>query len=100
LWPNAFVKARMLVETRPGALVIPSVAVQHGPQGDFVYTVGPDMRAQMKPVTIELTTGDTAVVSEGLAAGEQVVIEGANQLRPNAKISTGAGRGSSTVGTR
>jgi multidrug efflux system membrane fusion protein len=86
LWPNAFVKARMLVETRPGALVIPSVAVQHGPQGDFVYVVGQDMRAQMKPVTIELTTGDTSIVGNGVAAGEQVVIEGANQLRPGAKV--------------
>jgi multidrug efflux system membrane fusion protein len=90
LWPNAFVKARMLVETRPNALVIPSVAVQHGPQGEFVYTVGKDMRAEMKPVTIELTTGDTSVVSKGVAAGDQVVIEGANQLRPGAKVSTGA----------
>lgn len=86
LWPNAFVKARMLVETRAGALVIPSVAVQHGPQGDFVYVVGQDMRAQMKPVTIELTTGDTSIVSSGVSAGEQVVIEGANQLRPGAKV--------------
>jgi multidrug efflux system membrane fusion protein len=86
LWPNAFVKARMLVETRPNALVIPSVAVQHGPQGDFVYVVGQDMRAEMKPVTIELTTGDTSIVSNGVAAGEQVVIEGANQLRPGAKV--------------
>ena len=90
LWPNAFVKARMLVETRQGALVIPSVAVQHGPQGDFVYVVGADMRAQMKPVTIELTTGDTSIVGKGVSAGEQVVIEGANQLRPGAKVAVPA----------
>jgi membrane fusion protein, multidrug efflux system len=89
LWPNAFVKARMLVETRKGALVMPAVAVQHGPQGDFVYVVGADSTAQMKPVTIELTTGDTAVIAKGVAAGEQVVVEGANQLRPGAKVSTG-----------
>jgi multidrug efflux system membrane fusion protein len=89
LWPNAFVKARMLVETRKGALAMPAVAVQHGPQGDFVYVVGPDMTAQMKPVTIELTTGDTAVVAKGVAAGDEVVIEGANQLRPGAKVSAG-----------
>lgn len=89
LWPNAFIKARMLVDTRKDALVIPAVAVQHGPQGDFVYTVGPDSTAQMKPVTIDLTTGDSAVVAKGVTAGEQVVIEGANQLRPGAKVSTG-----------
>jgi multidrug efflux system membrane fusion protein len=89
LWPNAFIKARMLVETRKGALVIPAVAVQHGPQGDFVYTVGADSTAQMKPVTIDLTTGENAVVAKGVTAGEEVVIEGANQLRPGAKVSTG-----------
>jgi multidrug efflux system membrane fusion protein len=86
LWPNAFVKARALVETRKGALVMPAVAVQHGPQGDFAYVVGADSTAQMKPVTIELVTGDTAVVSKGVKAGDQVVIEGANQLRPGAKV--------------
>ncbi|HSN28914.1 MAG TPA: efflux RND transporter periplasmic adaptor subunit [Kofleriaceae bacterium] len=86
LWPNAFVKARMLVETRRGALVVPAVAVQHGPSGDFVYTVGADMTAQMKPVAVELTTGDTAVLAKGVQPGEQVVTEGANQLRPGSKV--------------
>ncbi len=52
LWPNAFVKARMLVETRAGALVIPAVAIQRGPQGSYVYVVGPDKTAVMKPVTV------------------------------------------------
>jgi len=88
LWPNAFVKARLLVETRQGALVVPAVAVQHGPSGDFVYTVSADMTAQMKPVTVDMTTGDTAVLAKGVKAGEQVVTEGANQLRPGAKVQT------------
>ena len=86
LWPNAFVKARMLVETRQGALVVPTVAVQHGPNGDFVYVVGTDMTAQMKPVTVDLTTGDEAVIGKGVKAGDQVVTEGANQLRPGSKV--------------
>ncbi len=97
LWPNAFVKARMLVETRQGALVVPAVAVQHGPSGDFVYTVGADLTAQMKPVTVELTTGDTAVLAKGVQPGEQVVTEGANQLRPGSKVQPphdGGARGS------
>ncbi|MBV8758298.1 MAG: efflux RND transporter periplasmic adaptor subunit [Deltaproteobacteria bacterium] len=90
LWPNAFVKARILVETRQGALVVPATAVQHGPNGDFVYTVGPDTTAQMKPVTVDLTDGDDAVLGKGVKAGEQVVTEGANQLRPGAKVQAGA----------
>ena len=94
LWPNAFVKARMLVETRQGALVVPTVAVQHGPNGDFVYVVGADMIAQMKPVTVDLTTGDEAVIGKGVKAGEQVVTEGANQLRPGSKVQPPGGNGS------
>jgi multidrug efflux system membrane fusion protein len=86
LWPNAFVKARMLVETRKDAVVVPMVAIQHGPQGTYVYTVGPDKTAQMKPVTVALTAGDTAVISKGLEGGEQVIVEGQNQVRPGGRV--------------
>jgi membrane fusion protein, multidrug efflux system len=86
LWPNAFVKARMLVETRKDAIVIPAVAVQRGPQGTFVYVVGADKTAQMKPVTVSLTTGDVAVISKGLDGGEHVIIEGQNQVRPGGRV--------------
>jgi multidrug efflux system membrane fusion protein len=93
LWPNAFVKARMLVETRKDAIVIPAVAVQRGPQGTFVYTVGPDHVAQMKPVTIALTTGDIAVIGKGLDGGEQVIIEGQNQVRPGGRVAPSGANG-------
>jgi len=88
LWPNAFVKARMLVETRPGALVVPAVAIQRGPQGSYVYTVGPDRTAVMKPVSVGMLTADQAIVEQGLAGGEAVVIEGQNQLRPGGRVET------------
>ncbi len=87
LWPNAFVKARMLIETRVGALVVPAVAVQRGPQGAFVYVVDKDGLAQMTPVTVALQTGDRAVIGKGLEGGERVVTEGTNQLRPGGKVS-------------
>jgi multidrug efflux system membrane fusion protein len=86
LWPNAFVKARMLVETRKGAIVIPTVAIQHGPQGTYVYAVGPDKTAKMQPVTIALTTGEVAVIGKGLEGGERVIIEGQNQVRPGGRV--------------
>jgi multidrug efflux system membrane fusion protein len=86
LWPNAFVKARMLVETRQGAIVVPAVAVQQGPSGSFVYVVGPDGTAQLRPVVVALTTDDTAVIEKGVQPGEQVVTEGQNQLRPGGKV--------------
>jgi multidrug efflux system membrane fusion protein len=93
LWPNAFVKARMLVEIRKDAIVIPTVAIQRGPQGTYVYAVGQDKTAQMKPVTIALTTGEVAVISKGLGGGEQVIIEGQNQVRPGGRVEPQAAGG-------
>lgn len=91
LWPNAFVKARLLVETRKDAIVVPTVAIQHGPQGTYVYVVGPDKTAQMRPVTSALTTGEVAVIGKGLDGGEHVIIEGQNQVRPGGRVEpTGA----------
>jgi len=105
LWPNAFVKARMLLETRKDALAIPAVAIQRGPQGSYVYVVGADKTAEMRPVKVGLLTGDRAVIESGLEGGEQIVVEGQNQIRPGGKVEpakpakAGSGSGSS-VGTR
>jgi multidrug efflux system membrane fusion protein len=86
LWVNEFVKARILIENRKDATVIPTVAVQHGPQGAFVYAVGSDGTAQLRPVTVALTTDDQAVIDKGLTSGEEIVVEGQNQLRPGTKV--------------
>jgi len=86
LWPNQFVKVRLEVETRPGALVLPAAAIQHGPDGTFVYVVGDDQRAQLRHVDVALVQDDQVVVERGLREGEQVVVEGQTQLRPNAPV--------------
>jgi len=93
LWPNQFVKARLLIETRKGALVIPSAAVQRGPQGSFVYLVGPDNKAVQRPVEIALTVGDQAIIGKGLEPGERVVIEGQGQLRPGSSLQLSGAQG-------
>lgn len=87
LWPNQFVKARLLVHTENGALVVPAAAVQRGPQGTFVYVVGADDAAAVKPVTVAVTTGDVAILKGGVAVGDRVVVEGQTQLRPGTKVS-------------
>lgn len=87
LWPNAFVKARLLLTTEKGALVVPATAVQRGPQGTFVYLVGADTKATVHPVVVGTTEDEWAIVASGLAPGDSVVIEGQNQLRPGAKVS-------------
>jgi membrane fusion protein, multidrug efflux system len=105
LWPNAFVKARMQLAVHKGALVVPAVAVQRGPQGTFVYVAAED-KAEMRTVTVDLLEGDQALIGKGLQAGESVVIEGQNQLRPGAKLvsrgdgAAGAGAGKGGAGRR
>ena len=86
LWPNEFVRARLLLATRTGALSIPAPAVQRGPQGTFVYVVMPDQTAALRTVEVETVQDQWAVIKKGLQAGDQVVVEGQNQLRPGAKV--------------
>lgn len=93
LWPNQFVKARVLVETREHVTVIGAAAVQRGPQGTFVYVAGPGNKAEPRPVRIALTVGELAIIEDGLAVGESVVTEGQSQLRPGAKLLVPGGDG-------
>jgi membrane fusion protein, multidrug efflux system len=93
LWPNQFVKARILLRTEAHAIVAPAIAVQRGPQGQFVYVVGPDQTVQPRPVEIASQQGETAVIAKGLSAGEKVVTDGANQLKPGSKVSVKADGG-------
>jgi multidrug efflux system membrane fusion protein len=86
LWPNQFVKARLLLSTRSNALVVPATAVQRGPTGTFAYVIGADQTVSSRPIEVELTQGDSAIIARGLADGEQVVVDGQNQLRPGAKV--------------
>jgi multidrug efflux system membrane fusion protein len=85
LWPNQFVRARLLVAKRKNALVIASSVVQRGPNGDFVYVVNKG-RALMRSVTIETTAGDLAIVSEGIDPTDVIVFEGQNRLAPDTRV--------------
>ncbi|HUL58848.1 MAG TPA: efflux RND transporter periplasmic adaptor subunit [Anaeromyxobacteraceae bacterium] len=93
LWPNQFVNVRLRLETRRDALVVPASAVQRGPNGTFVYLVGADDTATMRPISIAITQGDLALVAKGVDAGERVVVEGQSQLRPGAKVAPRAAGG-------
>lgn len=90
LWPNQFVKARLRLTTREGALVVPTAAVQHGPEGTFVYVVGADSTANLRPLRVVTTVGDQAIVGQGVAPGDEVVVSGQAQLRPGARVSSKA----------
>jgi multidrug efflux system membrane fusion protein len=86
LFPNQFVNARLLLDTKQAAIVIPTVAIQRGSQGAFVYVVKPDQTVAMRPVTLGPTQGDDAAVEAGLDTGELVVVDGADKLRDGAKV--------------
>ena len=86
LFPNQFVNARLRVETRHDAVLLPVAAVQRGTQGTFVYVVGQDLAVAIRPVTLGPVAGDIVAIEKGLAAGEQVVTDGADKLREGAKV--------------
>jgi multidrug efflux system membrane fusion protein len=99
LWPNEFVRARLLLATKTGALSIPAPAVQRGPQGTFVYVVQSDQTAALRPVEVDTVQEQWAVITKGIAEGDLVVVEGQNQLRPGAKVQQRASSGTQAKGT-
>jgi multidrug efflux system membrane fusion protein len=86
LWPNLFVKARLLLDTEKNAVVVPAVAIQRGSKGPFVYVAAPDGTAAMRTVQIKRTEGELTLIGSGVQPGEKVVTEGQNQLSPGAHI--------------
>jgi multidrug efflux system membrane fusion protein len=88
LFPNQFVNARLHVETRTQATLVPTAAVQRGAQGSFVYVVGADGVVNVRPVVLSTsaTSGDSVVAEQGVKVGEQVVIDGLDKLRDGGKV--------------
>jgi membrane fusion protein, multidrug efflux system len=88
LWPGQFIDARLLVETRHGAVTVPAAAVQRGPQGVFAYMVKADNTVEMRPIKVSAANagGPTALIESGIAAGEQVVVDGQLKLRPGVSV--------------
>lgn len=86
LFPNQFVNARLLVNTLHNVVLVPTSAVQTGPQGQFVYVVPADDKVQVRPVTTGRTSTDDTVIVSGLAAGTKVVTDGTEHLRNGSKV--------------
>jgi len=87
LWPGEFVNARLLLDTRDNALIVPNAAVQRGPNGLFTWVVRPNNIAQAVPILTGPTAGDITVVEAGLNDGDRVVTGGHYKLQPNATVS-------------
>jgi multidrug efflux system membrane fusion protein len=86
LFPNQFVNTRLLVDTKEGATVVPSAAVQRGPTSSFVYVVQSDNTVELRDVVPGPTEGSETSIEEGLQTGEVVVTEGLDKLQPKAKV--------------
>src|SRR5215468_1149454 len=87
LWPGDFVNARLLLETQPNVLVVPSSAVQRGPRGLFAWTVTASNTAEPRDITTGASTGDLTVITTGLREGDRVVTEGQYKLARNTPVS-------------
>jgi multidrug efflux system membrane fusion protein len=86
LWPNQFVNANLLLETRKNSTVLPAAAIQRGPQGTFVYMVKPDKTVEARTVALALTQGNIAVITSGVNPGDTVVTDGQDKLQTGSAI--------------
>jgi multidrug efflux system membrane fusion protein len=85
LWPGQFVNVRVQLYEKSDAIVIPSAALQTGPEGQYVYIIGEDSLAEVRKINVERTEGDRAIVS-GLKQGERVVTRGQLRLGPKTRV--------------
>jgi membrane fusion protein, multidrug efflux system len=108
LWPGAFVPVTLTLGEIPDAVLVPSVAVQQGPAGAYVFVPDAAGKAKQVPVVVDRTVGDVAVVARGVAAGDRVVVDGQSRLYSGAPVTisrtvpvrapTGDSAGVSSVG--
>ena len=87
LWPGQYVNVDVTLSAEPNAIVVPSLAVQTGQQGTYVFVVKPDQTVDLRAVTVERTNGDQSVIKSGLKPGETVVTDGQLRLNAGSRVS-------------
>jgi len=85
-WPGQFVNVRLVLATQKGAVLIPNQATQISQKGPFVYVVKPDNTADLRLVTLGQRQGENVVITQGVAAGESVIVAGQMTVAPNGKV--------------
>jgi len=86
LWPNQFVNARLLLDTKKNAIIIPAAAIQRGPSGTFVFVVKPDKTVEVREVTIAITQNNRTAIASGITPGDIVVTDGQDKLQAGSKV--------------
>jgi len=90
LWPGQFVNVRLLIDTLKQVVVIPTGAVQRGPNGTFVYIVKDDNTAAVRPIVVQKQDETQTVVKSGLEPNDRVVTTGFVRLTDGSKVSVGS----------
>lgn len=90
LWPGQFVAAQLLLRTEQQVVTVPTQAVQHGPNGLYVYVIKPDSTVQRQPIMAE-DHGQVMTVRKGLEAGQQIVLDGQSRLENGMHVVATAG---------
>jgi membrane fusion protein, multidrug efflux system len=93
LWPGQFVNVRLLVDTLKQVVVVPTAAVQRGPNGTFAYVVGPESTVSVRPIMVGPQDDTGAVIASGLKAEEQVVTTGFTRLSNGTRVRVQPGEG-------
>jgi len=93
LWPGQFVNVRVLIDTLHQVVVVPTAAVQRGPDGTYVYVVKDDDTVGMRRVTVQQQDDQQAVIATGLMAQEQVVTTGFVRLADGTKVDVASAEG-------
>jgi membrane fusion protein, multidrug efflux system len=86
LFPNQFVNVHLQLGAKTDAIIVPTIAVQLGKVGSYVYTVNEDQTVSISKVKVGAASGDNSIIEEGLEPGQKVVIDGLDKLRDGAKV--------------
>jgi multidrug efflux system membrane fusion protein len=86
LWPGQFVNVRLLLQQQQGVMTVPSVAIQHGPNGLFTYVVRKDSTVEARLLKTDGDSEGVVVVTDGLEVGERVVTSNQYRLQPGARV--------------
>jgi len=86
LWPGQFVNTRVQVKVLKQAVTIPQAALQHGPDGLFVYEVKPDQTVAQTRIEVGYQDDGIAVVTKGLDGNTNVVVTGQSRLAPGTRV--------------
>ena len=86
LWPGQYFDVEVELGVEPQAAIIPTVALQVGQDGLFVFVITPENKAEMRKVTVTGSDAERSAVTAGLQPGERVVVEGQHRLSPGAPV--------------